>query len=69
MTQRYREEVKKTYNIKLDESLKKIADVLILAVPHNSLIKISKKIISLNKKILFFDLKSVYKKSFSQIRL
>ncbi len=65
-----REEVQKTYNIKLDKSLKKnSADVLILAVPHNSLIKVSKKIISLNKRILFFDLKSVYKKSFSQIRL
>ena len=47
--------MKKTYNIKLDESLKKnSADVLILAVPHNSLIKISKKIISLNKKNIIF---------------
>ena len=64
------EEVNKEYGIKLEKNLKKNSiDVLILAVPHYSLIKISKKIIASNKKIIFFDLKSAYKKNFSQIRL
>ena len=62
-------EVYQHYNLRLDKKLDSNCDVLILAVPHNSLKKISKKILDSNKKIIFYDLKSIYPKNFSQIRL
>ena len=62
-------EVYQHYNLRLDKKLDSNCDVLILAVPHKSLKKISKKILDSNKKIIFYDLKSIYPKNFSQIRL
>ena len=62
-------EVYQHYNLKLEKKLHQNCDILILAVPHNSLRKLSKKILLTNKKVIFYDLKSIFPKNFSQIRL
>jgi UDP-N-acetyl-D-galactosamine dehydrogenase len=62
-------EVQQYYNLKLDKKIYHNCDILILAVPHNSLRKLSKKILFNNKKAIFYDLKSIFPKNFSQIRL
>ncbi len=62
-------EVHLHYNLKLEKKLNQNFDILILAVPHNSLRKLSKKILLTNKKVIFYDIKSIFPKNFSQIRL
>ncbi len=64
-----KKEVYENYNLKIEKQFNKNFDILILAVPHNSLKIITKKILKTNKKIIFYDLKSVYSKNLSQIRL
>ena len=64
-----KEEVYHSYNINIEKKIKLDFDILILAVPHDSLKKETYKIINRKKNITFFDLKSVFPKSLSHVRL
>ena len=57
------------YKIKIEKNINSNFDVLILAVPHSSLNKEVAKIISKKQNITFFDLKSVFPKNLSHLRL